>query len=67
MEWDTAAGQAILEAAGGWVEDLSGQPLRYCKPKLRNEGFLGWGRRPSGIREITPDIEKPIHITPADQ
>ena len=28
-EWDTAAGQAILEAAGGFVADLDGNRLRY--------------------------------------
>jgi 3'(2'), 5'-bisphosphate nucleotidase len=28
-EWDTAAGQAILEAAGGCLLGLDGQPLRY--------------------------------------
>ena len=31
MEWDTAAGDAILRAAGGRVETLDGQPLRYGK------------------------------------
>ena len=46
MEWDTAAGQAILEAAGGRVETLAGDPLTYGKPGLKNEGFLAWGRRP---------------------
>ncbi|MBO0735264.1 MAG: 3'(2'),5'-bisphosphate nucleotidase CysQ [Alphaproteobacteria bacterium] len=45
MEWDTAAGQAILEAAGGRVETFLGTPLRYGKPGLKNEGFLAWGRR----------------------
>src|SRR4051812_2988955 len=30
-EWDTAAGQAVLEAAGGAVLTLDGQPLRYGK------------------------------------
>ena len=45
MEWDTAAGQAILEAAGGRVETLVGTPLRYGKPGLKNDGFLAWGRR----------------------
>ena len=47
MEWDTAAGQAILEAAGGRVETLAGIPLRYGKPGLTNDGFLAWGRRPA--------------------
>lgn len=28
-EWDTAAGQAILESAGGEIVDLDGKPLRY--------------------------------------
>jgi 3'(2'), 5'-bisphosphate nucleotidase len=44
MEWDTAAGQAILEAAGGRVETFAGMPLGYGKPGCRNDGFIGWGR-----------------------
>jgi 3'(2'), 5'-bisphosphate nucleotidase len=47
MEWDTAAGQAVLEAAGGHVFDLSGEPLRYGKPGLKNDGFLAWGAKPA--------------------
>ena len=47
MEWDTAAGQAILEAAGGRVETLDGAPLAYGKPGFKNHGFLAWGRRPA--------------------
>jgi 3'(2'), 5'-bisphosphate nucleotidase len=39
MEWDTAAGQAILEAAGGQV--LSGaQPMRYNKENMLNTPFI---------------------------
>jgi 3'(2'), 5'-bisphosphate nucleotidase len=45
MEWDTAAGQAILEAAGGQVETFAGEPLAYGKPGFRNDGFIAWGRR----------------------
>jgi 3'(2'), 5'-bisphosphate nucleotidase len=45
MEWDTAAGQAVLEAAGGRVETFTGVPLTYGKPGLKNDGFLAWGRR----------------------
>jgi 3'(2'), 5'-bisphosphate nucleotidase len=45
MEWDTAAGQAILEAAGGRVETLAGAPLTYGKPGFKNDGFLAWGHR----------------------
>ncbi len=46
MEWDTAAGQAILEAAGGRVETLAGARLAYGKPGLKNDGFVAWGRAP---------------------
>ena len=45
MEWDTAAGQAVLEAAGGRVETLAGTPLTYGKPGFKNDGFIAWGRR----------------------
>jgi 3'(2'), 5'-bisphosphate nucleotidase len=31
MEWDTAAGHAVLSAAGGSVTELDGTPLRYGK------------------------------------
>jgi len=45
MEWDTAAGQAVLEAAGGRILDaLSGTPLRYNKEDLHNPSFVAWGR-----------------------
>jgi 3'(2'), 5'-bisphosphate nucleotidase len=43
MEWDTAAGQCVVEAAGGTVTDLSGRPLRYNKPDLRNPNFIACG------------------------
>ena len=43
-EWDTAAAHAIVEAAGGAVVDLQGQPLRYnTKPDLLNPHFLVFG------------------------
>lgn len=44
MEWDTAAGQAILEAAGGSVVTLDGAPLRYGKPRFVNGEFIARGR-----------------------
>jgi 3'(2'), 5'-bisphosphate nucleotidase len=43
-EWDTCAGQAILEAAGGRVETLAGAPLAYGKPGFRNPDFIARGR-----------------------
>jgi 3'(2'), 5'-bisphosphate nucleotidase len=39
-EWDTAAAQAVLEAAGGMVHDLRGERLRCGKPVNRNDGFV---------------------------
>jgi 3'(2'), 5'-bisphosphate nucleotidase len=48
MEWDTAAGQAILEAAGGSVVTIAtGEHLRYGKHDLKNEGFVAWGKSPA--------------------
>jgi 3'(2'), 5'-bisphosphate nucleotidase len=46
MEWDTAAGDAILRAAGGTVTDLGGEPLRYGKPEYENPHFIAQGREP---------------------
>lgn len=45
-EWDTAAGDAILVAAGGSVTDLEGKPLLYGKIEtgFLNPGFLARGR-----------------------
>lgn len=40
MEWDTAAGQAIVEAAGGTVKWLNGSRMHYNKEILRNEFFI---------------------------
>jgi 3'(2'), 5'-bisphosphate nucleotidase len=43
-EWDTAAGQCIVEQAGGTVIDLQGNPLRYnAKASLLNPMFLAIG------------------------
>ena len=45
MEWDTAAGHAVLSAAGGDVVNLDGSPFRYGKPGFRNPFFIATGRR----------------------
>ncbi|RVU46245.1 3'(2'),5'-bisphosphate nucleotidase CysQ [Rubrivivax rivuli] len=42
MEWDTAAGHAVLAAAGGRVCTLDGAPLRYGKPGYENPHFVAW-------------------------
>ncbi len=43
MEWDTAAPQAIVEAAGGHITQLEGTPLLYGKPDWKNPPFLCTG------------------------
>ena len=43
MEWDTAAGHAVLAAAGGRVTGLRGEPFNYGKPGFRNGDFIAWG------------------------
>ncbi len=45
MEWDTAAGHALLVAAGGRVETVDGEPLAYGKPGFENPPFIARGRR----------------------
>jgi len=43
-EWDTAAGQYVLECAGGKLTNLHGQPFRYnLQESLRNPAFLAVG------------------------
>lgn len=39
-EWDTAAGQGVLEAAGGEVVTTDGRPLTYGKPGFGNPHFI---------------------------
>jgi len=44
-EWDTAAGHALLLAAGGLVDGPNGRPLEYGKPTFLNRAFVatsGW-------------------------
>ncbi len=43
MEWDTAAGHAVLAAAGGSVSELAGLPLRYGKAGYENPHFVARG------------------------
>jgi 3'(2'), 5'-bisphosphate nucleotidase len=51
MEWDTAAGDAVLRAAGGITLDLDGNPFRYGKVKqasdsdFANGHFIAWGEK----------------------
>ena len=43
MEWDIAAGHAVLSAAGGSLRTLDGAPLRYGKPGFDNPHFVARG------------------------
>ena len=43
MEWDIAAGHAVLAAAGGHIMVLSGAPLTYGKPGFENPHFVAEG------------------------
>jgi 3'(2'), 5'-bisphosphate nucleotidase len=48
-EWDTAAGHAVLLAAGGLVDGPDGSPLRYGKRAFLNRAFVatsGWRAPP---------------------
>ena len=52
-EWDTAAGQCVLEQAGGGVTDMTGAPLRYnTKDSLLNPDFLAFGDRAVAWAEL---------------
>lgn len=51
MEWDTAAADAVLRAAGGVVVDAeSGAPLVYGKPGHRNGAFVAYGAWGPAVR-----------------
>ncbi|HJS45713.1 MAG TPA: 3'(2'),5'-bisphosphate nucleotidase CysQ [Rhizomicrobium sp.] len=43
MEWDTAAGHAVLAAAGGRMTRWDGAPFVYGKPDFRNGPFIARG------------------------
>jgi len=51
MEWDTAAGDAVLRAAGGITVDLNDQEFRYGKTQqssdsdFANGHFIAWGAK----------------------
>lgn len=47
MEWDTAAGDAVLRAAGGVTLDSAGMPLAYGKAGHENGNFVAWAVAPT--------------------
>ena len=44
MEWDTAAGDAILRAAGGMVFHPGGEIYHYGKQDYLNTPFIAYGQ-----------------------
>lgn len=55
-EWDTGAAHAVLQAAGGQVTDIQGQPLRYnTKDSLLNPHFLAYGDSDHNWASYLPD------------
>jgi 3'(2'), 5'-bisphosphate nucleotidase len=53
-EWDTAAGHAVLAAAGGAVTTLDGEPLLYghAARGFENCAFIAWGKGPLAKRKV---------------
>jgi 3'(2'), 5'-bisphosphate nucleotidase len=51
-EWDTAAAQAVVEGAGGWVTDLYGEQMRYGKAEILNPDFIVSAIHPSKLPKI---------------
>jgi len=47
MEWDTAAGDAVLRAAGGITTTPEGAPFLYGKAHYKNSAFIAWNNEPS--------------------
>ena len=44
-EWDTAAAHAILEGAGGKVQQINGENLLYGKEDILNPNFIAHGEK----------------------
>ncbi len=58
MEWDTAAGGAVLQAAGGIMRACDGGPFTYGKVDqgFRNGGFIAWGDPHCAIFDRTETV-----------
>jgi 3'(2'), 5'-bisphosphate nucleotidase len=58
MEWDTAAGDAVLRAAGGITKTLDGRLLAYGKTNqsadvdFANPDFIAWGRKADAAMRV---------------
>ena len=45
MEWDIAAGHALIRAAGGEISTLDGKVLEYAKEDFENPQFIAVSRK----------------------
>ena len=62
-EWDTAAGQAVLEAAGGQVCDLNLRPLTYnARASLINPDFIAFADPDQPWRNWLQASENETHV-----
>ncbi|WP_118856832.1 3'(2'),5'-bisphosphate nucleotidase CysQ [Sphingomonas mesophila] len=58
-EWDTAAGHAVLLAAGGRCDGPDAAPLAYGKPAFLNRGFVATGGWPApSVAPFLPDFTR---------
>jgi 3'(2'), 5'-bisphosphate nucleotidase len=57
MEWDTAAAQCIVEAAGGGVYSLDGERLHYGKSGLKNPAIMTVGDSRLDWRSLISNLE----------
>ena len=50
MEWDIAAGDAIVRAAGGHLKTIVGDDMKYGKPEFENPHFVVYGKSESNLQ-----------------
>jgi 3'(2'), 5'-bisphosphate nucleotidase len=64
-EWDTAAGQAIVQEAGGEVVDFAGRPLRYnTRDTVINPSFIAYADRSRNWTALLADGTTPPYTPP---
>ncbi len=57
MEWDTAAAHAVVNAAGGVVQDHDGNELIYNKPDLHNPEFFVFAAMDQELSKLVKDFK----------
>lgn len=55
MEWDSAAGHALILAAGGDIVDIAGKRILYGKKDFLNPSFIAYGSRVDIKKIIIPE------------